>query len=233
MKLLAIDTSGSTCSAALDLDGQITQRLERAPRRHGELLLAMMDGLLEEASVSLHALDALAFGRGPGSFTGLRIAAAVTQGVAFGARLPVARVSTLAALAQGCHRRHGACRVLSALDARIGEVYWGCFELDEVGLMRPVCAERVCPPERVSFPAGDDDWWGAGPGWAAYANVLGQQARLPARRIDAALESEAQDIARLGVRMVEQGEMVTASQALPVYLRDRVAQPKTGSRKAD
>lgn len=182
MKLLAIETSGASCSAALSIDGEVRQRLEIAPRRHGELILQMMDGLLAEASLRPQDLDAMAFGRGPGSFTGLRIAAAVIQGAAFGADLPVVPVSTLAALAQGCHRRTGAERVLCALDARMEEVYWGAFEADTQGLMRLVGEERVCAPEAASV--GDDrvgakhavqmqtNWYASGPGWAAYPAPL-------------------------------------------------------------
>ena len=128
MKLLAIDTSGDACSAALFLDGVIEQRLDPTPRRHGELLLPMMQALLESAGIGLDALDAIAFGRGPGSFTGVRIAVAVAQGGAFGAGCPTVPVSTLAAMAVGEYRRTGRRRVLAALDARMGEVYWGVYE---------------------------------------------------------------------------------------------------------
>ena len=152
MKLLAIDTSGDACSAALLLDGEIVQHAELAPRRHGELILPMMQGLLDQAGIALGALDALAFGRGPGSFTGVRIAAAVIQGAAFGAGLPVVPVSTLAALAQGQFRRGGQQRLLSALDARMNEVYWGGFTIGPDALATPCGAELVCPPGQAPLP---------------------------------------------------------------------------------
>ena len=122
MKLLAIDTSEDACSAALCVGDEILERFEIAPRRHTELILPMMDGLLKEAGLSLRGLDALAFARGPGSFTGVRIATAIVQGVALGAGLAVVPVSSLQALAQGARRVHGAGQVLSALDARMREV---------------------------------------------------------------------------------------------------------------
>jgi len=221
MKLLGLDTSGDACSAALFLDGAIIQRLALEPRRHGELILGMLQGLLEEAGLSLQELDAVAFGRGPGSFTGVRIAVSVAQGVAFGAGLPTVPVSTLAALAQGVHRHSGQRRILAALDARMGEVYWGGYELGPEDVMVSAGPELVCPPDQAPLPRGGG-WWGAGPGWSAYGDTLGA-------RIGAALEGvaseaicEAQDIVRLAAVMAKKGEMVSPELAQPVYLRDRV-----------
>ena len=171
MKILAIDTSGDACSAALLIDSELTQRLEREPRRHGELVLGMMEGLLARAGIGLTQLDAMAFGRGPGSFTGVRIATSVVQGAAFGADLPVVPVSTLAALAQGHYRSSGSSRVLAALDARMGELYWGPYRLSDGNLMRPVSAEEVAAPEMVSIPE-DGDWSGTGSGWDAYGDAI-------------------------------------------------------------
>jgi tRNA threonylcarbamoyladenosine biosynthesis protein TsaB len=221
MKLLGLDTSGDACSAALLVDGAVSQRLEREPRRHGELILGMMQGLLEEAGLTLQGLDAVAFGRGPGSFTGVRIAVAVAQGVAFGAGLPTVPVSTLGALAQGAWRRSGHRRILAALDARMGEVYWGCYELGPEGIMVATGEESVCPPEQVPPPQGVG-WWGAGPGWSVHEPVLRE-------RIGAVLEGvapeticEAQDIVRLAAASVRRGEWTPPELAQPVYLRDRV-----------
>ena len=221
MKLLAIDTSGAACSAALLHDGVLAQRLEQAPRRHGELILSMMDALLTDAGLVPRDLDVFAFGCGPGSFTGLRIAAAVTQGVAFGAGLDVVGVSTLAALAQGCRRRDGADRALCAFDARMGEVYWGAYAADEGGLMRPLCDDRVCAPDAVWAP-DDGEWYGVGSGWFVYREALtdrlGVEVRLPAT----ARECEARDVAVLAADALARGAVLTPEQAVPVYLRNRV-----------
>jgi tRNA threonylcarbamoyladenosine biosynthesis protein TsaB len=221
MKLLAIDTSGEACSAALLVDKAVDQRLSRTPRRHGELILGMMDALLAQAGLRLADLDALAFGCGPGSFTGVRIATAVVQGAAFGADLPVAAVSTLAALAQGQLRADSCMRCLPAFDARMGEIYWGCYSADAAGLMHAVVAERVAAPEAVDVPEGAD-WQGAGSGWSAYGDVL--RTRLGARLtgVDPEAICQAQDIAVLAAADVAAGRLLAPERALPVYLRDKV-----------
>jgi tRNA threonylcarbamoyladenosine biosynthesis protein TsaB len=229
VKLLAIDTTEEACSAALYLDGEVRARYELAPRRHSVLILPMMDELLAEAGLRLMQLDGLAFGRGPGSFTGVRIAAAVIQGAAFGADLPVAPVSTLRAVAQRARREAGAARVLASFDARMGEIYWGPCVADESGLMQSVDAERVLPPSAVPLPDAGE-WIGAGSGWATYARALGD--RLAGRVVQCLpdLQVHAQDVAVLGAAMLAAGQGVAAEQALPVYLRDEVAWNKVGSR---
>ncbi|SEP72795.1 tRNA threonylcarbamoyladenosine biosynthesis protein TsaB [Ectothiorhodospira magna] len=222
MKLLAIETATEACSAALLLDRDIWVRFEVEPRAHGRLILPMMEGLLAEAGLSLGQLDALAFGRGPGAFTGVRIAVGVIQGAAFAADLPVVPVSTLAALAQQ-GLDEGANQVLAALDARMGEVYWGAFHGDGDGLVVPVTEERVCPPGDVPLPQWQG-WMGVGHGWAAHQAVL--EARLgpclSGRPMPDALPSAA-EVARLAARDFRQGQVVSAESALPVYLRDQVA----------
>ncbi|MCB1800763.1 MAG: tRNA (adenosine(37)-N6)-threonylcarbamoyltransferase complex dimerization subunit type 1 TsaB [Gammaproteobacteria bacterium] len=225
MKLLAIDTTEDACSAALWLDGEIDERFELAPRRHSELILPMMDSLLADAGLTLGALDALAFARGPGAFTGLRIASSVIQGVAFGADLPVVPVSSLQALAQGAHIRHGADSVLCALDARMNEVYWGAFRVDPDSIMRAQSDEVVVPASDVAAPAGDG-WSAAGSGWRAHADVLEHRCRpLTAVYPDAMVHAGA--VATLAAALFDEGAGVSAEQALPVYLRNQVAWAKT------
>jgi tRNA threonylcarbamoyladenosine biosynthesis protein TsaB len=221
MKLLAIDTSGEACSAALLCGTKLTQTLEMAPRRHGDLILGMMARLLEEAGLSLNALDALAFGRGPGSFTGLRIATAVVQGAAFGAGLGVVGVSTLAALAQAQYRLTGQRRILAALDARMGEVYWGCYRISEDGLAELVGYEVVVPPRAVPVP-DDGGWYGVGSGFAVYGEELGLVLGPMLAGVDERRGCEAGDIARLAAAAWRRGEAVSPELALPLYLRDRV-----------
>jgi tRNA threonylcarbamoyladenosine biosynthesis protein TsaB len=222
-KLLAIDTSTEACSAALLCDGQVHERYQLAPREHGRLILNMIDEVLADAGLSLKQLDALAFGRGPGAFTGVRIATGVIQGLAFGADLPVLPVSSLAALAQGTVRQHGATRVLAALDARMGEIYWGVYRCDAAGLMVEDEAERVCPAQQVEAPAGMG-WFGVGSGFAAYDAILRE--RLGAALVDCAPDDypQARDVAVLGAAAFARGEAVSAELALPVYLRDNVVQ---------
>lgn len=222
MKLLAIETSTIACSAALLADGDVRERYEIAPRRHADLLLPMLDALLAEAGIALRDLDAVAFGRGPGAFTGLRIAAAAAQGVAFAADLPVVPVSTLAALAQGAAREGAGRRILAAMDARIGEVYWGAFEAGEDGFVVALGEERVCAPGAVTVPAGGG-WHGVGDGWSAYAEALMSAVGAAVRSSEAERWPRARDIAMLATHRYACGLAVPATQALPVYLRDRVA----------
>ena len=172
-QLLAIETSEEACSAALLSDGACSELFELEPRRHSELILPMIDRLLAEAGLPRSALDAVAFGRGPGSFTGVRIATAVAQGIGFGLDIPVIPVSTLQALAQGIHRLSGTEQVLAALDARMHEVYWGAFSSDGT-IMRAAGEELVIAPADVPLPE-DGQWTGAGSGWTSYLDILSQR----------------------------------------------------------
>ncbi len=226
MRLLAIDTSAAHCSAALYDAGSLIQRIAPAQRRHGERILGMMEDLLRTAGLRAADLDAFAFARGPGSFTGLRIAAAVVQGAALATEKPIVAVSTLAALAQGCRRDAGAQRVLAALDARMGEVYAGAYAADAQGLMVAVADDQVCAPEAVRVPGGPGPWMAAGSGWDTYGAVLAGAVRAvsgadPAR-VDAQRPCEAQDVAVLAAAAYAAGALLDPADAQPVYLRDRV-----------
>lgn len=228
MRLLAIDTSGEACSAALYLDGNISDRFKVQPRGHAELILGMMQALLDEAGLSLRDLDALAYGRGPGSFTGVRIAAGVIQGAAFGADLPVVPVSTLAALAQRQVRESGADRLLPAFDARMNEVYWAAYERGNTGFVELLGEETVCPPEQIPLPEGVG-WQGVGSGWSSYGEILNRRLGSAVELVHARQLCHAQDVAVLGVVGMKTGAGVSAERALPVYLRNRVAaKPRQG-----
>ncbi len=228
MKLLALDTTEESCSVALCIDDEMRWRFEVAPRRHSERILPMMESLLAEAGVSIRQLDALAFSRGPGSFTGIRIATGVAQGVALGADLPVVPVSTLAALAQAVLRKHGATRVLSALDARMGEVYWAWCEYGEAVMRVSASGEHVGPPSRVMpGPAGDS--WGVGSGWLAHGDSLRRGAGIASSRILGEQAVNARDVASLGLAALAAGNILAPEKALPVYIRDNVAaKPRQG-----
>lgn len=222
MKLLAIETSTELCSAALQVDGAVLERHEFAPGGHSRLILPMIESLFAESGLQLRQMDALAFGCGPGSFTGVRIAASVVQGLAFGVDLPVVPVSTLATVAHGAFVLHGWPRVLAALDARMGEVYWGSFVIDDARLMRPQHDEAVAAPDRVTL-ASQGVWDGAGSGWQTYGDVLAAAVGTSLVNKDGALLPQAAHLLSLAISDFRAGKAVAAELAIPVYLRDQVA----------
>jgi tRNA threonylcarbamoyladenosine biosynthesis protein TsaB len=219
MKILALDTAGKGCSVAL-LDGErIIERFEAAPRRHAASLLPMAEACLAEAGVALGELDAVAFGRGPGSFTGLRIATGVAQGMAFAAELPVVPVSNLAACAVAALRLRGWRNVVVAFDARMGEVYAATFRSGADGLPAAIAPEALLAPEAIAPPDGAG-WHGAGSAFAAWPALAGQ---LGLEAADADIAPLARDLLGLAVAALARGEAVAAEDALPVYLREQVA----------
>jgi len=217
MKLLVLDTSTEYCSAALWLDGRILAFRVLAEQRHSSLLLPMIEELLRDAGLTLRQLDGIGYGAGPGSFTGLRIACAVTQGLAFGADLPVVGVSTLESIAE----QTGAERVLTVLDARMAEVYWAAYQREGDG-WRAVSAPQLALPESVAVPAGDG-WVGAGNGFAVLGEVLRPRLAAQLVRIDDSLMPDAAAMAPLAAAAFARGEGVDAALAAPIYLRDKVA----------
>ena len=226
MKILALDTATEACSVALAIDGEVFERYEVLGRGHAERLLPMVQAVLAEGGVALAALDAIAFGRGPGAFTGLRIAAGVTQGLAFGAGLPVVPVSDLAALASRAAVLREERQVLACLDARMGQVYWAAFDCADPAAPVARTPEAVADPAAVYLPEIGDSpvlgWFGAGHGFSAYPalhTLLGE--RLAG--YDAELLPHAREIALIGARAFAAGDVVAAEQAVPVYLRDQVA----------
>ncbi len=230
-KILALDTSTEFCSAALLVDGELFHRGEVSPRGHTTKILPMVDEILAEASVKLTDLDGLAFGRGPGSFTGVRIGIGVAQGLAFGADLPMLGVSTLKAMAQGAHRTSGATHVAAAIDARMSEVYWGRFSREQDGSWSEIDAECVIPPAELSEQVTEDgnSWTQVGTGWEAYANEL---AGLKLNRTESGvLYPESQDIVAVASQEWSEDKLVGPEEASPVYLRDKVAWKKLPGRE--
>jgi tRNA threonylcarbamoyladenosine biosynthesis protein TsaB len=221
LRILAIETATAACSAALYIDGEISERHVLAPREHALLILPMIEALLAEAGVPVGALDAIAYGRGPGSFTGVRIAASVVQGIAFAAGLPVVAVSTLATLAQGAMRETGENRVMSALDARMAEVYWGLYAREPDGLPRLQGEECVCAPWAVAVPEVGV-WIAAGSGWASYREELLERVGQRVSVLLPDLEPKAGDLVRLAAQRYHQGEILRPEEAVPVYLRDTI-----------
>lgn len=226
MKLLALETSTDACSVALECDGEVIADHRMAPQKHAQILLPMIDDLFAKAGIKASDLDGVAFGCGPGSFTGVRIAAATTQGIAFGADVGVIPVSSLQALAQGAVREHNASHVLATFDARMSEVYWGVYALGDDGVVRALQDDCVCPPDKVVIPADEaaTEWCLLGSGADQYADeltaVLGEHVQL--RRV-AECWPNARDVLRVAMPLATAGRFLSAAEALPVYLRDRVA----------
>ena len=222
MKILAVETATEACSAALSVESEIIERYTVSPREHSRLILPMLESLLAEAGLALNQLDALAFGRGPGSFTGVRIAAGVIQGVAFGADLPVAPVSTLAAMAQDIFAKSRETAVFTALDARMGEVYWGVYQKSEDGYATLWGEEAVINSSRVLFPE-EITGVGVGSGWQSDQENLTNRLGRRITSMDSNLLPRAGSVAQLAVKGYLEKQWVPAEKALPVYLRDQVA----------
>lgn len=224
ISLLAIDTSSDACSVALQHGSDTLFRFTDQARKHAERVLPMVEELLAEAGIALSQLDAIAFGRGPGSFTGLRIAAGTVQGLAFGADRPVVPVSSLLGLAQRAFREYGWEQVHATFDARMGEVYWGSYQRLAAGDWQLHGRECVSAPARLQQSAGimpQAGWSGAGSGWL-YRDVL-ESVVGALQQCDAALLPHAVDLLPLAQRAFVRGEYVPAEQAAPVYLRNNVA----------
>ncbi|MGH8191714.1 MAG: tRNA (adenosine(37)-N6)-threonylcarbamoyltransferase complex dimerization subunit type 1 TsaB [Rhodanobacteraceae bacterium] len=226
MNLLAIETATEACSVALLHDGALTDRSEMAPRRHAELVLPMAEDLLAEAGVARRQLDAIAVGRGPGAFTGVRLAISVAQGLALALDLPVVPVSSLAALAMQAPR-NGA-DILAVIDARRGEVYAGAFSMGAEGInpqpnsLRPLMEECVTSASDLRLPQAGS-WNVLGSGWQAHEDAIRERLPSPPRWSDGQRYPQARDVARLAAPLFAAGHGVPPEQALPVYLRDKVA----------
>lgn len=229
MKILAIETATEACSAALlinnNVENNTISRFQLAPREHTKLLLPMMEELIEEADIELDELDAIAFSRGPGAFTGLRIAAGVAQGVALSINKPVIPISTLTALAHSVNNNiiQGG-KVIAALDARMGEVYWSSFNEENEKLVR-VANEQVTKPEdMLDMALKESRVIAVGAGWDAYRNDffskgINQNITL--------LENEyphAELIAKIAMQKFSEGKVVAPENAQPIYIRNKVAE---------
>ena len=224
MKLLALDTSTENCSLALWLDGEVLSRGEVAGQRHSDLILPMLESLLGEAGIGLRDLNGIAFGEGPGSFTGLRIGCGVAQGLAFGAGLPVVGISTLLALAAAAD----GDRVIACLDARIGEIYHAAFELRE-GEWHTVSAPSLCYAQEAP-PLEGVGWVGMGSGFAAYGEALQLRYEGQLARSAGGVHPQAEHMVRLAVPLFRAGLGLDAALAAPLYIRNKVAL-KMGERR--
>ena len=226
--ILALDTCTEACSAALLSQGKEYAAFEEVPREHSQRLLSMVDGLLAGAGISLNDLDVIAYGRGPGSFTGIRICTSMTQGLALGANKPVVGISTLAAMAQSAID-NGAMQVVAAIDARMGEVYWAQY-VAENGLARQIGDEQVSAPEAVTLSLDEKQpIIACGTGFEIYPELLtlggglvrDSRSRLP----------DARQMLKLAQESLAQGLQTEVDDLQPVYLRDTVAWKKLPGRE--
>ena len=213
MKFAAFETSTEWCSVALWLDGEIRGLEEKAGNRHSELALPMLEKLLQDEKLTAKDLAAVAFGSGPGSFTGLRIACGLAQGIALARGIPVLAISSLEALAE----ESGATRVVACLDARMREVYYSALEKVD-GRWREVIGAECISPEKISVPAGSG-WVGCGNGFAAYREILASRIA----DVKPEIHPSAVAVARLAAPRLAAGEGVDAALAAPIYVRDKVA----------
>lgn len=219
MRLLAVETGTDQCSVALCDGNKLVTRCDQRARVHAKRVLAMSDECLQEAGCAVADVDAIVFGRGPGSFTGLRIAASVAHGLALGAALPVIPISSLAGHAAAAWRSHDVDKVAVAVDARMAECYWGCYRVrDGVPLL--------CGVETIGCPADLPEldgsrWFGTGTGWERYPE-LGSRHAQEMIGIDATLLPEARDLIASAKLSYDQGKFMAPEEALPVYLRERV-----------
>ena len=231
MRILAIDTATEACSVALLNDGAVSAHFEECPREHTQRILPLVKTILTEGNTALTDLDALAYGRGPGSFTGVRIGFGIAQGLALGAELPMIGVSTLATMAQGAWRKTGATRVLAAIDARMGEVYWAEYQRDEQGVWHGEETEAVLKPEAVAERLAQlsGEWATVGTGWQAWPD-LAKASGLTLSSGEIELPA-AEDMLPLACYLLAAGKTVAVEKAEPVYLRNEVAWKKLPGRE--
>ncbi|MDM8566823.1 tRNA (adenosine(37)-N6)-threonylcarbamoyltransferase complex dimerization subunit type 1 TsaB [Candidatus Halobeggiatoa sp. HSG11] len=217
MKILAIDTSTEACSCALHIDGEIQTRSQLAPQKHTKLILPMADELLAEAGIKPNQLNGLAVGIGPGSFTGLRIACGVAQGIAFAADIPVAPISSLATLAQAAYIETGEKQVLAMIDARMEEIYYGYYIVDKQGIMQCQITEQVAKPNNIELLT-TEQWYGTGSG-LIYAKILKNKLGTLLQNYQTEKYPQASAMIPLALSAFQQGQVVNAENVSPIYLR--------------
>lgn len=224
MKLLAFDTTSHACSVAL-LDtekaagSQILSKSQIQPMQQGQLILPMIQSLLQTASINLNELDAIAYGQGPGSYTGARIASSVAQAVGLVARKPLIPISSLAVIAQNAYQTHGWKSVLVAVDARAGEIYWGVYEINAMGIAELAGHEMVSSVDKVTLPENKKIWFGAGDAWSVYGEILSRSFPDQLGKIDASQLPAAESMLTLAEHQYGLKNWIQAAQAIPAYLR--------------
>lgn len=231
LRILAIDTATESCSVAVWNEGVVASRFEISPREHTQKILPMVKSALEEANITLQSLDVLAFGRGPGSFTGVRIGVGVAQGIALGAELPMIGISSLATMAEGVFRTTGIKHVLVAIDARMGEIYCAQYQRNGAGAWVGEDTEAVMKPEQFieALQSTTGTWAMAGTGWQAYPDL---KEALPFTVVETDITlPAAQDMLPLAVTAWHEGKATKVEDAEPVYLRNEVTWKKLPGRE--
>lgn len=232
MIFLALDTSTEACSVALSYHGQLLAIDEVCPQQHSKRILPMVQQVLSDAGISLNQLHGIVFGRGPGSFTGVRIGVSVAQGLAFGVDVPVYGVSTLAAMAQAAAKLKDSKQVIAAIDARMAEVYLAAYALNEQGLMQAISSEVAAKPDNLPVAitglSFDTEVLGVGTGWQTYASEL--HAVMPATIAADILYPSAQFMLPFANLAWQNSHFVAAEQAEPIYVRDEVTWQKLPGR---
>lgn len=226
-KILAIDTSTDAYSVACCCDGEIIEHFEVAPYKHSLFILETVKKILAECNLSVAQLDCVAFAHGPGSFTGLRLAASVVQGLAIAYNLPVVLVSTLQTIAQQAYVEHKAENVLVGLDARMAEIYWGVYNLANDGYMQKVVDDALIAPNNVVVPTqfANKQTLGIGNAWEVYGDVLQEYCKVSSV-VKENCYPHARYVLMLAEKNYRDGKVVAAAEALPVYLRDEVTHKK-------
>ena len=223
-KLLAFEAATAACSVALWLNGEVTQRLEIAPQRHSDIILSLVDKLLSDTQVHLKNLDAIAFGSGPGSFMGVRIATGVAQGIAYGIDLPIIPVSTLQALAQAAYQQINSKQVIAGWDARMNSIYWGVYQADARRIMQGITGDHVDYPKDIQFSKGK--MIGVGNAWSIYRSSLPSDFQF----IKEDIYPDATSVALIAQQKFKQGDVLPPEKAEPTYIREKVASPSQGRR---
>ncbi len=235
IRILALDTATEACSVALYNDGEQTSYFEVCPQRHTQRILPLVDQILTESGITLNQLDALAFGKGPGSFTGVRIGIGIAQGLALGADLPLIGISTLKTMAEGCRRTNNAYQVLTGIDARMGEIYLGCYMVGQNNHWQQTVPEKVLTPQQVinQLTMLTNEWQLAGTAWQAYPDLANQIQKNGSncQLIKSNIEfPSALDMLPLALDDWQHGLYKSVEQVEPSYLRNNVAWKKLPNR---
>jgi tRNA threonylcarbamoyladenosine biosynthesis protein TsaB len=222
MKLLAIESSTESFSVAINISGKIYHQFRFSPKNHSKKILSMIENILVTNGIKLSQLDAIAFGAGPGAFTGVRIATSIAQGLAFAADLPVIPISSLAALAQRATDKYNFKNIIVAVDARMNQVYWGGYKLrTDTKTVKIAIEEAVSDPETVNITDQQTTWLGIGSGWNYNLNITNLLAKVIINDYP-----DAEGVAKLAAVELANNNVIPPEQAMPVYLRNKVALKK-------